>query len=126
MMSKLLSRPPACPHRRTAIGAGTSWLGWARSDLLSCLSRPAGMKAVFHAGEARITVLAFGSQVATLLAWGDAEGTVCMATLQEPGQLLHVSPAHAVHATHALCLSSPEASIHPRVAQPGVDHFILL
>ena len=53
------------------------------------------MKAVFHAGETRITILAFGSQDSTLLAWGDADGTVCMATLQEPGQLLHVSIAHA-------------------------------
>ncbi|KAK9855174.1 hypothetical protein WJX84_010509 [Apatococcus fuscideae] len=54
----------------------------------------AGMKAVFHAGEARITVLAFGSQDSTLLAWGDSNGTVCMATLQEPGQLLHELHEH--------------------------------
>ncbi len=49
-----------------------------------------GMKAVFHAGEARVTIVRFGRQNANLLAWGDSSGCVCIASLQEPGQLMHV------------------------------------
>ena len=69
-----------CPQPSCGMGMVTAGIGAA-----------AGMKAVFHPGEARVTILGFGRQDSTLLAWGDASGSVCIASLQEPAQLLHVS-----------------------------------
>ncbi|KAK9865264.1 hypothetical protein WJX84_008035 [Apatococcus fuscideae] len=75
----------------------------------------AGMKAVFHPGEARVTILGFGRQDSTLLAWGDASGSVCIASLQEPAQLLHELREHKAPVTDldwsqdsALLLSASE------------------
>ena len=80
-----------------------------------------GMKAVFHAGEARVTIVRFGRQDANLLAWGDSSGCVCIASLQEPGQLMHVrlatptstfTPVKAYKPMHGLCIFMFNSAAH--------------
>ncbi len=50
------------------------------------------MKHIFDDGRARATVLRFGRLSSELLAWGAADGTVCVAVLGDAPRLLHVRP----------------------------------
>lgn len=51
-----------------------------------------GMKQIFDQGTARTTCLRFGHNSSELLAWGSADGSVRIATLQEPSRIMHVMP----------------------------------
>ena len=64
---------------------------------------PAGMAELYESERERATVLAWGNQSPSKLAWGTASGTVRMALVNSPAGVIHVGAHFWISSMLPLC-----------------------